>query len=278
MRVGRYRILDYGFSVDAPDGSWATRALEHMLAGFVSGPAGDQGDADAYALLPDASVLKNGDPALSGSSEEDAVSLLEWTVQEAAFRHARCLCVHAGCVSASGDILLLPGCSGSGKTTLSVAMHLRGWDLLSDELAPIEPGAAHPRPYPRTACIKDPDLGGLRELDTKRLLNRPEAIVTVNAVSCYRTPAIDPISLGGARVRWIVYPSHRADEVPELSETSPADALAKLIASTRNPGQFGQAGMDTLAEIVKQADCYDLRAGTVPEAIALLDRVTGASP
>lgn len=62
--------------------------------------------------------------------------------------------IHAAALAHRGRSLLLVGDSGSGKTTLALALAARGLELLSDELAVLDPSTGEIHPYARHVHVR----------------------------------------------------------------------------------------------------------------------------
>jgi hypothetical protein len=69
---------------------------------------------------------------------DQVAQLLEWLAYSAAIQHADVsLMLHSGAVARRGVAVLLPNVSGAGKTTLTLALALRGWLPLTDDICPL---------------------------------------------------------------------------------------------------------------------------------------------
>ena len=62
--------------------------------------------------------------------------------------------IHAAALGHRGRSLILVGDSGSGKTTLALALAARGLELLSDELAVLDPRTGEVQPYARHVHVR----------------------------------------------------------------------------------------------------------------------------
>jgi hypothetical protein len=119
----------------------------------------------------------DGNAAHARSGGPAALELLHQLVVEvmAGLLDRGLYAVHAGSVSRNGAALVLAGPGGVGKTTLTLALAARGFEVLSDELAIIDPGARAVLPYrrnvhvrPGTPALVD-GLGWLTERPVERL-------------------------------------------------------------------------------------------------------------
>lgn len=64
------------------------------------------------------------------------------------------LAVHAAAVARGGRAVVLSGPGGTGKTTLALALAARGFEILSDELAVLDPATGQVYPYRRNVHVR----------------------------------------------------------------------------------------------------------------------------
>lgn len=128
-------------------------------------------------------LVENGssvtiEPA-AGGDEEAIFRFLRMTPTAALLFQRGVLALHAAAVSNGAGAVLLAGDSGAGKSSLAAALALRGWSLLSDDLAAVglnPAGEPVVRPtFPDLALWPDSlnklgiDSAGLPRLDANRL-------------------------------------------------------------------------------------------------------------
>ena len=82
--------------------------------------------------------------------------------------------VHAATVGVADGVLLIAARSGGGKSTLALGLAARGHALLSDELAPIDPGGLI-RPYQRAVHVRPDTIDLISELAF--LADRPRHVL-----------------------------------------------------------------------------------------------------
>lgn len=73
----------------------------------------------------------------------------------------RHLLLHASTVSRNGKTLIMTGESGSGKSTLAAMLGERGWRLMGDEFALIDPLTGHAHPFPRIVSLKNQAIAAM---------------------------------------------------------------------------------------------------------------------
>ena len=79
--------------------------------------------------------------------EKDMTERLQLLRDDLFFVHGAALSVAERCVIISGE-------SGSGKSSLAWCLSHRGFEYLSDELAPVDPSTLAVEPYPHALCLK----------------------------------------------------------------------------------------------------------------------------
>jgi HprK-related kinase A len=71
------------------------------------------------------------------------------------------LLLHAATVEKDGKAIILTGESGSGKSTMAAVLMSRGWRLLGDEFALIDPETGLAHPFPRPVSLKNQSVAVL---------------------------------------------------------------------------------------------------------------------
>src|SRR2546423_11656048 len=95
-------------------------------------------------------------PAFHPLPADQAFPILEWGLNWCVSAHChQYLIVHAAVLEQGGRALLLQGPPGCGKSTLCAGLASRGWRLLSDELALIDPATAEVAALARPISLKN---------------------------------------------------------------------------------------------------------------------------
>jgi len=206
---------------------------------------------------------------------DQAFPMLEWGLNWCVSGHChQYLIVHAAVVERAGHALLLPGPPGSGKSTVCAGLILRGWRLLSDELALLDFGTRCVVPLPRPVSLKNASIEVIRRFSSEAVLGAPVHDTVKGSVAHMRPPAASVRRASEtARPRWIVLPRYEAGAAAELAPLSKARAFMYLADQAFNYDVHGRRGFDFLADIVSACDCSELDYGNLEEAIALLDRL-----
>lgn len=189
-------------------------------------------------------------------------------------RVKRALLVHAGAVSYRGKGIMLPGQSGSGKSSLALGLLQRGYNYLSDELAPIDVKSGRLLPFPKPLSIKDTSVfPGL--VDPDRIWHGPavseaESVWYVQPEEVKRGNISKPVP-----VRYIFFPTYAAGRKPELYQLEKDEAARKLLECTANFHRFGATGLRVISRLVQDADCFELATGDLDETVALISNTLG---
>lgn len=131
MLIDRFDVLYEAFRTDptpAPD-----REILYHLA--------PPGEPYRWLVWSDGQAHEVTDPVLA---QFPAVVFARYVLQALTSHYL----VHSGCVSREGRAVVISGASGLGKSTLTAHLAAAGWDLLSDEFAPIRRRSRVVDPYP----------------------------------------------------------------------------------------------------------------------------------
>ncbi|MGH2787988.1 MAG: hypothetical protein ACRDJV_08765 [Actinomycetota bacterium] len=97
-----------------------------------------------------------GDKLLEGDDPWVLSGDLRYLMVQKALADARHLLgVHAAVVAQGEDGLVLAGASRAGKTTLALELIARGWKLVSDDVAVLDPASGRLLPFLKPVSIKD---------------------------------------------------------------------------------------------------------------------------
>jgi hypothetical protein len=183
--------------------------------------------------------------------------------------------IHAGAVVYRGAALILAGKSGQGKTTLVLGLLRRGFGLLSDEFAIVEPGAPHILPYRRSLHVRPgtpeliPELSFLYDRPRHQLGGGIEWAVTPADLdrafpNCLAAPA--PL-----RYVLLLDGVPRPEAAPAIASTPAALATIELLRGTWAASVDFAGGLERIARLMNGAVCGRLQVGAIDattEAIA----------
>lgn len=218
-----------------------------------------------------AGIALDGRETWCGEAGDLAVELTRIVNRLVVWRSGTRLLVHAAVARLGGQMVVLPGPPDAGKSTLVTGLVRAGWEHLSDELAPVDPGTAEIAPYPRAIGLEGEARFLFPEL-------RPEVEAAVDPYLARRwlvaPSAVGRVATAGGPATLLVFPRHEPRAETRLEWIRPAHALQELVTNTVNLGAHGRPGFRTLARVVRGARCARLVSGDLARAV---DEVTGAA-
>lgn len=192
---------------------------------------------------------------------------LNWTIANNSHQF---LMVHAAVIDRNGAAAILPAPPGSGKSTLCAALALRGWRLLSDELAMFNPLDATLTASPRPISLKNASIDVIRNFAPDACVGPVSHDTHKGSVAHMKVP---PSSLKDAsrqsQPKWIIFPQFREGAASDLQPYSKARTLVRLADNAFNYALFGVAGFELLTKVVEAADCYEFVYGDLDDAIRM---------
>lgn len=226
-------------------------------------------------LRPQASLFVDGQAPFTPLPLDQAYPMLEWGLNWCISAHChQYLIFHSAVVERSGHALLLPAPPGSGKSTLCAGLVHRGWRLLSDELALVDPATERVVPLARPVSLKNKSIDVIRAFAPNAMFSRPVNDTTKGTVAHMRAPA-DSVHrvTETARPRWIVFPRYEAGAPARLTSLPKARGFMEMVRSGINYGVHGRRGFELLAAVVEASSCYEFAYGDLDEAVALFDQL-----
>lgn len=203
-------------------------------------------------LRPQCVFQADGDHPFQPLPQHQAFAMLEWGLNWCLSSQAHAfLVLHAAVLERNGQAVLLPAPPGSGKSTLCAALSLRGWRLLSDELALLDPSTGWLWGLARPVSLKNQSIEVIQRFAPEAVIG-PAIEATVKGRVAQLQPSVRSVARMDqpARPRWIVLPQWSA-EVPWHCETlSPAAAFLELHANAFNADVHGRAGFEAVARLV----------------------------
>lgn len=202
-----------------------------------------------------------------------AFPVLEWGLNWSVATTMHCwLIIHAAVLARDDRAVILPGRPGAGKSTLTAVLAERGWRLLSDEHAIIDPRSGLLLPSPRPIALKNESI---RLIDSMF----PDAVLSPSVLDTHKGEIahlrVSQESVARATVpahgAWVVFPQFSATGVTELVSVDQSETLVRLAENSFNFGVHGTVGFHALADLVSGCDCYRLPYASVADAARLLD-------
>jgi HprK-related kinase A len=213
--------------------------------------------------LPDAAPLAHAHGLLAA---ELAMNL------QMALGQRRYLLLHASTVERDGRALLMTGESGSGKSTLAALLGERGWRLMGDEFALLDPYTGQIHAFPRAISLKNAAIDVMAaEVPAERF--GPVLAGTPKGTIRHLRPAADAIARmdDTATPALLLFP--RFGFAPALRGIGAAEVFVRLTQASTNYVAMGEGGFNALTSLVKTLPTCAIDYPDTAAAIDLVDRV-----
>ncbi len=188
------------------------------------------------------------------------------------------LLLHAAVLVRNDWALLLPAEAGSGKSTLTLALAAHGWQVYSDELAPVDPLTLRVDPFPLPVGIKSRSLEPLA-----RWYPQLEQLPGHQRVDgqTVRFLGGDSLALASGNaapvvIDTLVFPSYNQDATTVLERLEPLAALELLARTGSSQRPLEEADIKALLILAEQRDCCRLVFSDLSEAISCLEAMSNA--
>ena len=184
----------------------------------------------------------------------------------------RWLLLHAATVEREGRALVLTGESGAGKSTLAALLGERGWRLMGDEFALLDPATGQVHAFPRAISLKNaaiavleaeapaarfgPVLAGTPKGTIRHLRPEPQAIARM------AEPAMPKL---------LIFP--RYGGAAAVRPVGGAEAFVRLTQASTNYVTLGEAGFGALTRFVQGVPAQAIDYPDTAGALALVERL-----
>lgn len=188
-----------------------------------------------------------------------------------ALAQRRYLLLHASAVERDGRALLMTGLSGAGKSTLAALLMGRGWRLMGDEFALVDPATGLIHAFPRLISLKNESIAVLRAALPEGRFGPPQSatpkgdirhlIPDARAIAAMDTPAQPAL---------LLFPSfgHSA----EVRAVEPSERFVRLTQASTNYVAMGERGFAALTRLVSSVPALAIDYPDTEAAIALVER------
>jgi len=193
---------------------------------------------------------------------------LNWCIATIAHQY---LLIHAAVVEKNGCALILSGEPGAGKSTLCAALVNRGWRLLSDEMAVIDPKTQEIIPVVRPISLKNESITLIKQWAPDAIMGE-SFLDTSKGTVAHLKPPKDSVVNAKTRTKaaLIVFPKFSSETGPYSLETlSKGQAALKLADNSFNYNVLGSDGFHCVCDLVERSDCYTFKYSNLNEAVEL---------
>jgi len=187
----------------------------------------------------------------------------------------RYLLLHAAVVERDGRALVMTGVSGAGKSTLAALLGARGWRLMGDEFALVDPETGLIHPFPRLVSLKNaaigvvekalpearfgPLLAGTPKGDIRHLVPDSAALAAMDMPAA---PAL------------VLFPQFGFE--PAERAVPPSEVFVRLTQASTNYVALGERGFDALTRIVMTVPARAIDYPDTASAVAQVEALWAA--
>jgi HprK-related kinase A len=279
------RIGPVGFRIGS-DWRSPIAALDSLYAGY---PAPDDGIADftvrlfarrPWRVLIRPSVEIGGDFVIPDAAPlplRHGLLAAEMAMNlQMALGQRRYLLLHAAAVERDGAALLMTGMSGAGKSTLAALLMARGWRLMGDEFALVDPATGLIHAFPRLISLKNEAIP-VMEAALPGARFGPLLEATPKGAIRHLAPdarALDAMDMP-ARPKLILFPNFGAEAAER--EVLPSETFVRLTQASTNYVAMGERGFDALTGLVRAVPAQAIDYPDAATALAQVERLWRAA-
>lgn len=188
---------------------------------------------------------------------------------QVALGERRFMLLHASSVERGGKAVIMTGESGSGKSTLSAALGERGWRLMGDEFALIDPVTGLAHAFPRPISLKNAAIAAMAGAGEDRF--GPLLPGTPKGDIRHLRPNADAIARMDepAQPALILFPAfgHKRETRP----VGQGEVFVRLTQASTNYTHLGEAGFAALTNLVASLPAYAIDYGSTEEGVAAVE-------
>jgi HprK-related kinase A len=215
----------------------------------------------------------DGRPSFTPLPVAHAVAMLEWGLNWCVASHChQYLIIHAAVIEKEGKSAVLPAPPGSGKSTLCAGLVMRGWRLLSDELAlyDVESGLIYGMSRPIN--LKNQSIDVIRQFAPDAVMTASIPDTTKGSVALVRPPSTSVFRASEpVRPSWIILPKYSPGVSSELAPHSRARTFMLIAEQSFNYDIQGQRGFEAVGNLVEQSQCYQFTYSRLHDAERIFD-------
>jgi len=219
-------------------------------------------------IKPQARFSFDGQPSFTGLPVAQAFAMLEWGLNWCVAAHShQYLVIHAAVIEKNDKAVVLPAPPGSGKSTLCAGLVMKGWRLLSDELALYDLQSGLIYGMARPISLKNKSIDIIKRLAPDAVMTAPVPDTTKGTIALLR-PSVSSVMRVKEPVQatWIVLPNYVHGSPPILAPHSRARTFMLLAEQSFNYDIQGQSGFDAVRALVDRTPCYQFTYSSLDDA------------
>ena len=187
----------------------------------------------------------------------------------------RYLLLHASAAERDGKALLMTGMSGAGKSTLAALLMARGWRLMGDEFALLDPATGLVHGFPRLISLKNEAIPVVEAALPRARFGE---VMTGTPKGTLRHLVPDARAIAAmaepARPALILFP--RFGFEPAERDVLPSEVFVRLTQASTNYVALAEPGFDALTRLVRTVPAQAIDYPDTGTAIAQVERLWGA--
>ncbi|WP_294320280.1 HprK-related kinase A [uncultured Sphingomonas sp.] len=189
-----------------------------------------------------------------------------------ALAQRRYLLLHASAVERDGRALLMTGESGAGKSTLAALLMTRGWRLMGDEFALLDPASGLVHAFPRLVSLKNEAIGVMERAAPDARFG-PLLAATPKGDIRHLVPDAAAIAAMDrpANPALLLFPTFGQAEA--VRPVEPAETFVRLTQASTNYVAMGERGFDALTGLVARVPVRAIDYPDTDTALALVERL-----
>ncbi|WP_428463336.1 HprK-related kinase A [Photobacterium kagoshimensis] len=193
-----------------------------------------------------------------------ANAMLEWGMNWVISSHAhQYLIIHAATLEKDGKGIIISAPSGSGKSTLCAYLAANGWQLLSDELALIDPESLQLYGLGRPINLKNQSVDLMRNYYAPSEFSSIIQDTHKGKIGLVKAPVVSELSAKDVRntekrsqlvaiPELLIFVNYDPSEPCYVEQVTQSHALTEIIQNSFNFGLLNQQGFTTAKKLVEQ--------------------------
>ena len=218
---------------------------------------------------PQVRFFFDGRPSFVPLPISQSFAMLEWGVNWCVASHChQYLIIHAAVIEKDGQSVVLPAPPGSGKSTLCAGLVMRGWRLLSDELALYDMDSGLIYGMSRPINLKNKSIDVIKQFAPDAIMTAPMTDTTKGTVALLRPPLHSVLRAHEpGKPTWIILPKYSPHAAPELVSHSRAHTFMLIADQSFNYSILGVRGFDGVGRLVDECQCYQFTYSQLDDAV-----------